>query len=164
MNLKQVIVLISAILFTSTIFAQEVHSHNGESCSEHHHLSEIGVGNALVYFTGEGEFAYGLHLHYVRGFKNSKFGVGLAYERIFDEHGHNTLSPELIYRPIDRLSLSLAPGVSVEDEHFEPKLSMHLEATYDFELKYFHIGPTLGFGMDPEDRHVSLGLHIGFPL
>ena len=32
----------------------------------------------------------------------------------------------------------------------------------EFEFNNFHIGPVLEFAYDPEDYHISLGLHIGF--
>jgi hypothetical protein len=56
-----------------------------------HHKNEIGIANAPVYFLKEKVVAYGLHLHYVRTVKDSKFGIGLGYEHIFDEHRHITL-------------------------------------------------------------------------
>ena len=169
MRLKQFTLLLFSIAIASSVYAQSAdyshdHDHKSQDGSDHndHHLSEIGFGNSLVYFAKEKEYAYGFHIHYVKGIPNSRFGVGIGYERIFDEHGHNTFSPELVYRPIDQLSFSLAPGVTLEDEHPDAKFAMHVETSYEFELKHFHIGPTIGFAVDPEDHHFSLGLHIGY--
>ena len=167
MIVKQFAILLFSLAIALNTYAQSTehsHDHDEHNDSEQHdhHVSEIGFGNSLVYFAKEKEYAYGFHIHYVKGIQNSKFGVGIGYERIFDEHGHNTISPELVFRPIDQLSFSFAPGITLEDEHPEAKFAMHLETTYEFELKYFHIGPTIGFAVDPEDHHFSLGIHIGY--
>lgn len=168
-SMKLPLVFLIICFYTSNIFAQShdhAHDHSehkeGKKQYHEHHKSEIGVGNSLVYFTGEEEFAFGLHVHYVRTIANSKFGWGFGYERIFDEHGHNTFGPEIAYRPIENLSISFSPGVTLEDEHPEAKLALHLETAYEFSIKNFHIGPTIGFAYDPEDYHISFGLHIGY--
>jgi len=62
----------------------------------------------------EKECAYGLHIHYV--YNLSQFGFGLGYERIFDEHRHNSIGFVWNYRPVDELSLNISPGVSFEDK------------------------------------------------
>ncbi len=91
------------------------------------------------------------------------FGIGLGYERIFDEHKHNTFGVVASYRPIDPLSLNLSPGVTYEgseSDHLD--FALHVEATYEFEISNVHIGPVFEFAYDPEDYHLSLGLHIGY--
>ena len=110
----------------------------------------------------EKEFAYGLHIHYVHYLHESKFGFGLSYERIFDEHGHNTFGVEAIYRPIGPLSINISPGLTFEDESKDANFALHLETAYEFEMNNFHIGPALEFAYDPEDFHISLGLHVGY--
>ena len=133
--------------------------------SEHHSHSqnEIGIANAPVYFVKENVFSYGLHLHYIRNIKNTKFGLGAGFERIFDEHGHNTFGLVASYRPVEKLSLILSPGITVEDAHpDELKFALHFETAYEFIFNSIHIGPVLEFAYDPEDFHISLGLHIGF--
>jgi hypothetical protein len=37
-----------------------------------------------------------------------------------------------------------------------------IETAYEFEIKNFHVGPAFEFAYDPEDFHISLGLHCGF--
>jgi hypothetical protein len=119
--------------------------------------------NSFVYFIGEKEIAYGLHLHLVRNIKHSKFGYGLAYERIFDEHKHNTIGIVGSYNPFKSLHINLAPGIAFEDsEPSDFKFAFHAETSYDFTLGNFHIGPLLEFAIDPEDFHISFGLHIGY--
>lgn len=40
--------------------------------------------------------------------------------------------------------------------------TFHIESTYEFEFKNIHLGPAIEFAYDPEDFHISLGLHIGY--
>jgi len=153
------LVLIATLLSTEGKAQTEEHHHHHD---HDHHQNEIGVGNSLVYFTGEKEFAYGLHFHYIRNISKSKFGLGLAYERIFDEHGHNTFGIVGAYYPVERLHLSASPGITFEDGSSSVNFAFHLETSYAFEIQDFHIGPLLEFAYDPEDIHISLGLHIGY--
>lgn len=106
-----------------------------------HHKNEIGMANAPAYFIKEKIFAYGLHLHGVRNIKNTKFGFGLGYERIFDEHKHNTIGLVGSYRPIEKLCLNISPGLTFEDGSKTGRFALHLECSYEFEIKNFHIGP-----------------------
>ena len=138
--------------------------HEGHKSHNHdHHKNEIGIANAPVYFVKEKVFSYGLHLHYIRNIRESKFGLGAGFERIFDEHGHNTFGLVASYRPIDKLSLSLSPGITLEDVHpDELNFALHVETAYEFEINNIHIGPVFEFAYDPEDFHISFGLHIGY--
>ena len=140
------------------------HNHDHPHANDHHshHKNEIGVANSAVYFVKEETFNYGLHLHYIRTVGESKFGLGVGYERIFDDHGHNTIGLVGSFRPIHPLSFILSPGVSLEDDHFdEPKFALHAETSYEFEIGNLHIGPLLEVAYDPDDVHISLGLHLG---
>lgn len=128
----------------------------------HHHVSELGIANAPVYFVNEKELAYGLHLHYIRMKPHSQFGIGLGYERIFDDHGHNTFGIVGAYRPTDRVVINLSPGITFEDgESDHSAFALHFETSYEWEIDYLHIGPVFEVAYDPEDIHISLGLHIG---
>ena len=151
-------------IFSSNILAQSIeHSDNHDHSGNHdHHKNEIGVANVPVYFLKEKVFSYGLHIHYVRNISKSKFGIGLSYERIFDEHKHKTFGLLLAYRPIDKLSFSVSPGLTVDADNPEASFALHLETLYEFEIRNFHIGPVFEFAYDPEDIHLSLGLHVGY--
>ena len=74
------------VLFTSSTFAQNIEH---DDCHSHHH-NEIGITNAVVYSLSKKSAYSGLHFHYIRSISESNFGVGLGYERVFDEHKHNT--------------------------------------------------------------------------
>jgi hypothetical protein len=128
-----------------------------------HHSNEFGAANSAVYFIKEKSLNYGLHLHYTYTIRKTKFGIGAGYERIFDEHKHNTIGIHAIYQPVEGLHLNLSPGVAFEgdgDEH--PVFALHFETSYEFLFHDFHIGPSVEFAYDPEDYHISLGIHIGY--
>ena len=155
-EMKLLLVLIFGLIANSVCSQEINHNH-------HHHKYELGLANSLVYFAGENEYAYGLHLHLVRNIVHSKFGYGIAYERVFDEHRHNTIGIVGSYNPISTLHINIAPGLAFEDsEPSDFKFAFHAEASYDFELGFLHVGPLLEFAYDPEEYHISLGLHIGY--
>lgn len=61
--------------------------------------------------------------------------------------------------------INLSPGITFEDEEgesSETNFALHFETSYEFEVKNFHIGPVFEVAYDPEDYHISLGLHVGF--
>lgn len=123
MKLKLILTFLPTI-FSLNIFAQTT-EHSAEHLDNHeHHKNEIGVANSPVYFLKENVFAYGLHIHYVRNITKSKFGLGLGFERIFDEHKHNTIGLVATYRPIEKLSFNISPGLTIEDDN--PKANFAL--------------------------------------
>ncbi len=147
------------LAFTQTLAAQSPDGHGNSD----NHKNEIGIANSPIYIIKEKEFAYGLHAHYIRGLKETKFGIGVGYERIFDEHKHNTIGVILSYAPIEHLALSLSPGITFNDNNASDlNFGLHLETLYEFEIGIFHIGPVAEFAYAVEDYHVSLGLHLGF--
>lgn len=158
--------LLSAFIFISMSLAAQDHEHEHDHQHEHHYNYELGISNGVVYNSTEKELAYGAHVHFIRTIGESKkLGIGIGYERIFDDHKHNALNIILHYRPVEHLSLNLAPGVIwLDSEKNSLKPAMHLEGLYEFELGRFHIGPIIGIGFNTEDLHTSLGLHlaIGF--
>lgn len=158
--------LTAFLLFASVfLFAQEnqnseyeVHEH------EHAHDShEFGVSVSPVYFIKEQELSGAVHLHYTYNIPETKFGFGLAYEHIFDDHKHNFFGVEGVFRPVHPWSVSVTPGVTYEGKNFDEKeFAVHFETAYEFELSNVHLGPALEFAYHSEDFHISLGLHLGF--
>ena len=159
--IKKTIFPLILLAITIITYAQESHSEHNEHNHEHPN-NEFGISLSPVYFVKGKELSVATHLHYVYNFTNTKFGVGVGYERIFDEHKHNFLGIELNYRPIHNLTLNLSPGIAFEGDHFDEKeFAMHFESVYEFEFESFHIGPLLELAYHPEDFHISLGIHIG---
>jgi hypothetical protein len=149
------------MLLSGSALAAQNHEHTDHQ--HHHPKNELGIANLLVYLGNEQEFSYGLHIHYLRAFDESKFGAGLGYEQIFDEHAHKTLGIIGSYRPISHFYILLSPGISLYGhEESTIRFALHLETTYEFEIKNLHLGPALGFGYSSQDYHVSLGLHLGY--
>jgi hypothetical protein len=148
--------------FALTVFGQTINAENMQTENYEHHKNEIGIANSGVYFIKEKVFSFGLHVHYARNIPKTKFGLGLGYERIFDEHKHNTFGLVGTFRPIENLSFNVSPGLTFEDGNKTANFALHLEASYEFEIKNIHIGPAFEFAYDPEDYHISLGLHIGY--
>jgi len=167
MNYK---ILLSIIFFclSRQVNAHDIHTdtlqHKDKKTNNHeHHKNEIGVANSPVFFIKEKVFSYGLHIHYIRNIKKSKFGLGAGFERIFDKHGHNIFGLVASYRPIEKLRLNISPGITFEDENpSKPNFALHIETAYKFEIENIHLGPVFEFAYHPEDFHFSLGLHIGF--
>lgn len=147
-----------AALFLITLSAKAQH----EDHDHEHSRSEIGLSNNAVYNVSEKEAAYSIHVHLIRTFeKHNNFGIGIGYERIFDDHKHNAVSVILMYRPIEQFSINIAPGIIwLDSQKNSLKPAMHIEGLYEFELGHFHIGPLIGVGFNTEDLHAAVGLHL----
>lgn len=157
-DLKLILILLWSVISLNLLAQKETGGAN------HHdnHKNEIGIANSPVYFVKENTFAYGLHLHVTRNINKTKFAFGLGYERIFDEHQHSTYGFIVSYKPIEPLSFNVSPGVTIEKGNSDVNFALHLETSYEFDVKRFHVGPAIEFAYDPEDIHLSIGLHIGY--
>lgn len=154
------------ILFTMLFAVLSSYSQNPENHDQHHNHNhannEIGLSVSPVYFVNEEEVSLAMHLHYVYYFPHTKFGLGLGYERVLDEHKHNFIGIAGNYRPIPELTLNLSPGIAFEGEHKDEKeFAIHFETVYEFELGAFHLGPVVEFAWHPEDIHIGFGIHLG---
>ncbi|MCZ2101976.1 MAG: hypothetical protein LC107_10620 [Chitinophagales bacterium] len=168
------LLLISLFMSAALVLSaqqHEHHHHHDEDHSHHdhmhheghdHHENEIGLAVAPVYFTKEKSVALGMHLHYLRTIHHSKWGLGLGFEKIFDEHAHNIAGIIISYRPIHPLSFSISPGINVDNRFKNPEFAIHGEIAYEFEFGNFHLGPVLDLARDHEEIHISLGVHFGY--
>ena len=157
--LTTVMTLLMASMSPAQGAMEEEHDHDHH---HHNHRNEFGMANSLVYLGADDEFSYGLHLHFVRNIGESRFGAGLGYERIFDEHKHNTIGLVGSFRATERLIFNLSPGIAFEGAETDHlSFAMHIESTYEFQIRKLHIGPLVEFAFDAEDYHISLGLHLG---
>jgi hypothetical protein len=154
-----ILLLISVIAFTYVLFGGE-EEHDDH---RHTHSHEIGIVNAPVYFLNEKELSYAFHVHYTYFLPQSPIGVGLGFEKIFDEHSHNALTVNFNYELFEHLNIDVAPGIMFEGSAIgDSRFTIHFETFYEFEIGDFHIGPSAEFAYDPEDLHLSMGLHLGF--
>jgi len=161
--IKKTIFSVVLLALTIATNAQEsLSEHKGHNHENEHPKNELGISLSPVYFIKEKSLSIATPLHYVYNIPKTTFGVGLGYERIFDEHKHNFFGLELNYRPIHNLTLNLSPGVAFEGDHLDEKeFAIHFESVYEFEFEFFHIGPLLELAYHPEDFHISLGIHLG---
>jgi hypothetical protein len=120
------------------------------------------MSNTPVNIPNEKGIAYGLHFHYIRKIPNSKFGFGLGYERIWDEHKHNTIGLVAEYTSLENFNFNISPGLTKDDAEPDLSFSVHFETAYEFEIGNFHIGPAFEYALEAEYDHISIGLHLGF--
>ena len=139
------------------------HAHEADPESPvHDHRFELGLAPGLVYLVSESEFTAGLHLHLVATAWDSSWSFGVGYERLFDEHAHNTMSAVVQYRLTNSWNVIIAPGFTFRDEDpaaVDP--SVHVETAYEFIIGEFHAGPSLELAVDPDDVHLTAGVHLG---
>jgi hypothetical protein len=140
------------------------HTHHYHDHAHDTHKFHIGIGAAATYLNKEGHLAPGFHLHFIRQLGHHRqWGLGLGYEAIADEHWHNGLNLLVNYRPLSYLSLIAGPGMVFGKHDGETEIlpGFHTEAVFEFNLRGLHVGPMIGYGLDKEDSHFSIGLHIG---
>jgi hypothetical protein len=154
--------LLLCMLFAPHLSAQTKPATHDYATHGEVHRNELGLANAPVYYLKEKTVSYGLHLHYIRSVPRTNFGFGLGYERIFDDHQHQTIGLVGTYRPIDRLSLNVAPGLTFEKDNKTGLFAVHVESAYEWEFKNLHIGPAAELAYDKDDYHFSCGLHLGY--
>jgi len=147
------------LLITAPLIANE----EGEETHHHNHRHELGLVNAPILFVKQNEIAYALHVHYTHFLENSPLGIGLGYEIIFADHLHNSITVHMNYELLEHLNFDLAPGIVFEGGNLgEINYTIHTELFYEFEIGDFHLGPSFEFAYDPEDIHLSVGLHLGY--
>lgn len=159
--IRKILMVSLGVILSLTAFTQEDHSHEH---STDLHKNHFGIGAAAAYLSTENVFAPGFHLHYIRQFGHEKqWGIGAGYEAILDEHIHNGVNLLLNYRPVHFISLNVGPGVvfGKHESEFEVQPAFHTEAVFEFDILDIHAGPMIGFGIDPEETHFSMGIHVG---
>ena len=159
MYLKFFLIALLSINF-SRVHAQDDHDHDHASHHHEHHTFEVGVAASPVYFIDEEETSFSIHTHFLLHIPNTEFGIGLGYEHIFDDHEHKTVGLIGSYRILHNWSIHLSPGVTFEKDE-DGRFAFHGETTYEWEFDFLHIGPALEIAYDPEDIHISFGIHTG---
>lgn len=160
--MKVIVLLVSIFLFLVVTFqskAQHRHVHDEE------HVYHLGFGIGGSKFLGEDEILPGIHIHLLRKLNiESNWSIGFGYEGIAEEEWHHGLNLLVNYRPLEFLSVNLGPGIVLGEEEGSQNVdpAFHVEAVTEFLIKGIHVGPMIGFGVDPHHKHVSIGLHVGF--
>ncbi len=156
--------LLLLLLFSASAQHHHNHAHHMHADDNKYH---IGFGVAATHIIKEGGLAPGVHLHFIRQFgHHNRWGLGLGYEAILDGHLHNGINLLANYHPLKQLSIVAGPGIifSEHDGKHEILPGFHTEVIYEFSLGKLHIGPMAGFGIDSEDAHISVGVHVGIGM
>jgi len=165
-QLQALLIFLFAVFFTFQGYSQHTHeedSHNHEK-DHTHKKNEVSVAVGVVPLPEENKVTAGLHFHYVRGIGSSnRFGIGVGFETIFDEHKHYTFSVVFQYRIYKGLIFGYAPGLLIKKEDSESELhfAQHFELAYEFDMGKFHIGPMAEVGLEGSTVHYMLGVHFG---
>ena len=163
-NRRMRLILLMTVLTTitsSNIFGQTPKDTIKNIDIHEHRKNEIGIAISPAYFINEQVFTFAMHIHYTRNIPETKFGVGVSFERIFLAPKHSTFGLVFAYRPIEKLSFTLSPGVTFEDDNPVSLFAMHIETAYEFELGEFHIGPMAELGIEQNGVHYMVGIHFG---
>lgn len=165
--MKKLTFIFVLLLTFFSVSAQHEHSHNHNHRHDDHNY-HFGVGAGVASFSGETGLEPSLHVHMLRKLAaDSKWSLGIGYEGIKgEEEWHNGLNLLVNYRPFHFISFNAGPGIVIENEHDERELlpALHAESVVEFTVGDIHFGPMIGFGMNEEHTHFSLGLHLGFGI
>ena len=151
--------IFSLLFFTSYFSSAQTivkdHDHNKHENA----LFEIGISSGLVRIIEGKHTTAGFHTHITkRVSKKLPILVGIGYEYIIDEHQHHALGFVLGYSVIEDLTISISPGVTIN----EGKFTSHFEINYGFDIgKNIHLGPLLEYAYAKDDNHITVGLHLG---
>lgn len=151
-------------LTTNVVSAQHQHD-DGHKHLHDDHKYHLGFGIAGSYLSIEQAVAPGFHIHFIRQLgTEKKWGVGLGFESIIEENIHSNFNVLGNWHPVDFLSLNAGPGMVFAKHEGETEIlpAFHAEAVFEFNVGGIHLGPMLGFGIDSEETHFSLGVHVGF--
>ncbi|MFP4556795.1 MAG: hypothetical protein ACLFNU_07985 [Bacteroidales bacterium] len=160
---KLLIVLVFVLFSTKIIAATPFDDHSGHN--HHHGEWEIALVGGGVFLFHEDELALGTHLHLLRSIDKVKgLNLGVGLEAIFANHIHFSASIAAKYEFWKNFGILLAPGVQFVNHHnsWESAFSAHFELIYEFKVGRYHIGPAVGYSISKEDKHASLGLHVGY--
>lgn len=156
------IIFLTAI--TTGVSGQQKQDHDHKHLHDDHDY-HLGFGVAGTYLSVEQAVAPGFHIHFIRQLGHEKqWGIGLGYEAIIEENIHSSINLLANWRPFDFLSFIAGPGLVLAKHEGETEIlpAFHTEAVFEFNVGGIHLGPMLGFGIDTEETHYSLGVHVGF--
>ena len=156
--------ILVTIFFLISFMADGLKAQSSIEEGGHNHKNEFSIATGIVPLPAEDKLTAGFHFHYIRGIgQNNKFGLGLAFETIIDEHKHYTFSVVFQYRVYKGLIVAYAPGLLRRTEGLEVfhQMAHHIETAYEFEFGRFHIGPMAEIGIEEIGVHYMGGVHFG---
>jgi len=158
------LILAFTVTLSNTAFGQisgqKPHHHEGKKY-------ELGLSLSLAHMEKENENALNTHIHLMRRFDPDnnwkRIALGLGFEYFFTEHKHYGLLGTVSINPIWDLICDVSPGILFTEHNNsqETQYVFHLELTYEFDMENFGIGPVIGMGLSEDDRHFTVGIHIG---
>ncbi len=163
-KLRFLFLIIFLTVIATSLSAKYKHDDDHKHLNDDHNY-HLGFGIAGTYLSVEQAVAPGFHIHFIRQLGvERKWGIGLGFESIIEENIHSSLNLLGNWHPVDFLSLNAGPGLVFAKHEGETEIlpAFHTEAVFEFNLGGIHLGPMLGFGIDSEESHFSLGVHVGF--
>ena len=160
LNYIRIIILTTLFLVAPVSIFAQIDGH----ADEHQHPWELGGALGAVYSIKESHIAPGLHAHLLKNLGEEKrFGVGLGFETILDEHHHLNFGIPLNYNTMNGFVFTATPGVLFKRElEWEMDPSVHVEILYEFTFEHYHLGPMVEIALAANDYHFMLGFHVGF--
>jgi hypothetical protein len=162
---RLVIVFILLGIFSSSNAVNAKDDDHTNKHNHHHSEWELGVALGGVYLISEKEIAPGIHLHILRRLpKFERFSIGFGLESVFDEHTHFNAA---IVGKVDlfkNFSAIVSPGILFlkESNGWSKHFSSHFELLYEFQVGKIHLGPVLEYSYSKYDKHIMLGVHVGY--
>ena len=171
--MKTILSIIIFVIFPIVHLSAQEHQHS-------HARNEIGISPGVTYSPSHKIWGGGIHAHYFRTLgEHSPWSLGGSAEFVTSHGSHWTLSLGSKYEIIDRLNLTVMPGItffqhdedghnhsSHTDEDHHPKnaqFSIHFELGYDLiHTKNFHLGPAIDYSWSKHDTHFMLGVHCAY--
>lgn len=158
--------LLTTILcvFTGLLYGQFFTNHNLHSpyVLGEYYKHELGAAGSIMRSKTDKEWNYGVHAHYVYFVKEGRLGVGLGYERIFNDDTDQTVGLVGAYRPIYPITVMVLGGVTFDnDAKTNSRFASQVEIIYEWAFRNLHFGPTVSYGYYTDDSRYGLGIHIG---
>ena len=160
-------ILLIWVIVSLSLFAQhrdnEGHTHGDSNY-------ELGVSLGVSKLIDENETAPSVHLHLMRKVVSQStlggISIGLGFEYLFSEHLHYSVVGTISLNPYSSFIFDVSPGVLVtkHEAEKEQQFVTHIELTYEFDYLGIGFGPVIGYGFAKEDKHFSVGIHLGIGL
>lgn len=164
---QKIIFQIVLLLF---VFSSKLTGQTSHTTHNHHHdgfNNELGISVGIVQIENDEDMNINTHIHLMRHLRYDNFlkrvALGMGIETIFAEELHVSILGTFSYNLVSSLFIDLAPGLLIasHDGHQQKEFIAHIELIYEFDIGLFGLGPVVGMALSEDDRHYSLGIHLG---